>query len=104
MREAKGSERDFKACKDTVEKLAHKSIGIDADLGYLGIERPHPDSRIPVKSSKDTIIIFLIVSRQYCEYLTFELYVKSRIAFKTSNEILLSIAWSRAVALLADSD
>ena len=53
MREAKGSEHDFKVYKDTIGTSVHKSIGIDADLGYLGLERLHPNSRIPIKSSKN---------------------------------------------------
>jgi hypothetical protein len=53
VRQAKGSEHDFKVYKDTIGKSVHKSIHIDADLGYLGIEKLHPNSRIPIKSSKN---------------------------------------------------
>jgi hypothetical protein len=47
VREAKGGEHDFKIYKDTVGESVHKSIRIDADLGYLGIEKLHPNSRTP---------------------------------------------------------
>jgi hypothetical protein len=53
VREAKGSEHDFKIYKDTVGKPVHKSIRIDADLGYPWIEKPRPkNSRTPKKASK----------------------------------------------------
>ncbi|GHU30450.1 hypothetical protein FACS1894172_03760 [Spirochaetia bacterium] len=52
VREAKGSEHDFKVYKDTIGESVHQSIRIDADLGYLGIEKLHPNSRIPKKASK----------------------------------------------------
>jgi hypothetical protein len=51
--EAKGSEHDFKIYKDTIGKLVSNSISLDADLGYLGIEVYHPNSFIPVKTSKN---------------------------------------------------
>ena len=50
--EAKGSEHDFKIFKDTVGKSVSNSIPLDADLGYVGIGGYHPNSFIPVKSSK----------------------------------------------------
>ncbi|MDR2600837.1 MAG: hypothetical protein LBC53_00035 [Spirochaetaceae bacterium] len=42
-----GGEHDFKIYKDAVGKPVHKSIRIDADLGYPGIEKPRPNSRTP---------------------------------------------------------
>jgi DNA polymerase I-like protein with 3'-5' exonuclease and polymerase domains len=38
--------------KDTIGKGISKSIPLDADRGYLGIEKYHANSFIPVKSSK----------------------------------------------------
>jgi hypothetical protein len=52
VREAKGSEHDFKIYKDTIGKSIHRSIRIDADRGYVGIEKLHANSRIPKKASK----------------------------------------------------
>lgn len=52
VREAKGSEHDFKMYKESIGKSVHKAIRIDADLGYLGIEKLHVNSRIPKKASK----------------------------------------------------
>ena len=52
VREAKGSEHDFKVYKDTIGSSVSKSIPLDADLGFFGIERYHPNSFIPIKSSK----------------------------------------------------
>jgi hypothetical protein len=53
VQEAKGSEHDFKIYKDTIGKGISNSIPLDADLGYLGIERYHANSFIPIKSSKN---------------------------------------------------
>jgi hypothetical protein len=53
VKEAKGSEHDFKVFKDTIGKDISKSIPLDADLGYVGIKEYHPNSFIPVKSSKN---------------------------------------------------
>jgi hypothetical protein len=39
--------------KDTIGKSVRKSIRIDAELGYPGIEKPHSNSRMPIKSSKN---------------------------------------------------
>jgi hypothetical protein len=39
--------------KDRIGNAVSNSIPIDADLGYLGIEAYHPNSSIPVKSSKN---------------------------------------------------
>jgi molybdenum cofactor biosynthesis enzyme MoaA len=38
--------------KETIGKKVRPSIGIDADLGYVGIEKVHPNRRIPKKASK----------------------------------------------------
>jgi hypothetical protein len=53
VQQAKGSEHDFKVYKDTIGKAVHKSIHIDAGLGYPRIEKPRPNSRIPIKSSRN---------------------------------------------------
>jgi hypothetical protein len=51
-REAKGSIHDFQVYKDTVGKGVNESILIRADLGYLGIEKLHENSRMPKKESR----------------------------------------------------
>jgi hypothetical protein len=51
--EAKGGTHDFKIYKDTIGKSVHQSIHIDAGLGYQGIEKLHPKSRIPKKNGKN---------------------------------------------------
>jgi hypothetical protein len=43
---------DFKLYKDTVGKKVDKSILIQTDLGYLGIEKLHENVLIPIKESK----------------------------------------------------
>jgi hypothetical protein len=53
VKEAKGSEHDFKIYKETIGKGISNSIPLDADLGYLGIEAYHANSFIPIKSSKN---------------------------------------------------
>ncbi|MHB9293018.1 putative IS5 family transposase IS1515 [Hollandina sp. SP2] len=53
VQEAKGSEHDFKVYKETIGKSVINAIPLDADLGYLGIEEYHPNSFIPIKSSKN---------------------------------------------------
>jgi hypothetical protein len=53
VQEAKGSEHDFKMYKESIGSSVSNSIPIDGDLGYLGIEAYHPNSFIPVKSSKN---------------------------------------------------
>jgi hypothetical protein len=53
VQEAKGSEHDFKVYKDTIGKGISSSIPLDADSGYQGIEEYHPNSFIPIKSSKN---------------------------------------------------
>jgi hypothetical protein len=49
VREAKGSVHDFKVFKETIGRAIDPSILIHADLGYLGIEKLHENSRIPLK-------------------------------------------------------
>jgi len=44
---------DFTIYKDTIGKAVSKSIGIDVDLGYLGLDKLHEKSRIPKKASKN---------------------------------------------------
>ena len=53
VREAKGAEHDFKVYKDTIGNGISKSIPLDADLGYQGIEAYRANSFIPIKSSKN---------------------------------------------------
>ena len=53
VKQAKGSVHDFKMYKDTVGKKVDESIMIQADLGYLGIEKLHSNSMLPVKESKN---------------------------------------------------
>jgi hypothetical protein len=50
--EAKGSIHDFQVYKDTIGKGVNESVLIQADLGYLGIEKLHENSQIPKKESK----------------------------------------------------
>jgi hypothetical protein len=53
VKEAKGSGHGFKVYKESIGSLVSGSIAIDADSGYLGIEEYHPNSFIPVKTSKN---------------------------------------------------
>jgi hypothetical protein len=53
VQEAKGSDHDFKVYKDTIGKNISNSIPFDADLGYVGIDKYHSNSFIPIKSSKN---------------------------------------------------
>jgi hypothetical protein len=53
VQEAKGSEHDFKAYKETIGKGIINSIPPDADWGYQGIKQYPANRFIPVKSSKD---------------------------------------------------
>ncbi|MHB9294230.1 putative IS5 family transposase IS1515 [Hollandina sp. SP2] len=55
--EAKGSEHEFTVYKETIGKSISNAIPLDADLGYLGIEAYHPNSFIPIKSSKNHQLI-----------------------------------------------
>jgi hypothetical protein len=52
VREAKGGTHGFQLYKDTIGNGVDESILIQADLGYLGIEKLHRNSRIPKKESK----------------------------------------------------
>jgi hypothetical protein len=52
VRQEKGSVHDFKLYKDTVGKKVDESIKIQTDLGYLEIEKLHPNSLIPVIEGK----------------------------------------------------
>jgi hypothetical protein len=52
VQEGKGSEHDFKIYKETIGDMVSNSIVIYADLGYQGIAEYHPNSLIPIKSSK----------------------------------------------------
>ena len=49
----KGSVHDFKLYKDTIGDDVDESIMIQADLGYLGIDKLHANSMIPIKESKN---------------------------------------------------
>ena len=53
VRQAKGSVHDFKLYKDTVGKNVDETIVVQTDLGYLGIEKLHANSLIPIKGSKN---------------------------------------------------
>jgi len=52
VRQAKGSVHDFKLYKETIGSNVDESIVVQADLGYLGIEKLHANSLIPIKESK----------------------------------------------------
>ena len=52
VNQAKGSVHDFKLYKDTVGNNVDESILIRTDLGYLGIEKLHANSLLPIKESK----------------------------------------------------
>ena len=49
----KGSVHDFKFYKDTIGEEVDESILILVDLGYLGIDKLHANSMIPIKESKN---------------------------------------------------
>jgi len=49
----KGSVHDFKLYKDTVGEEVDESITILVDLGFLGIDKLHANSMIPIKESKN---------------------------------------------------
>jgi hypothetical protein len=51
VQEAKDRVHDFKVYKDNIESSVSNSIGLDADLGYLGIEEYHANSCIPIKNA-----------------------------------------------------
>jgi hypothetical protein len=52
VRQDAGSVHDFSLFKKTIGADIAQGIGVDADLGYLGIEKLHQNSRIPKKASK----------------------------------------------------
>jgi len=47
-----GSEHDFSIYKRSIGTEIHETIPVYADLGFLGIEKFHTNSKIPRKSSK----------------------------------------------------
>jgi hypothetical protein len=49
----KGGVHDFKLYKDSIGKGVDESILIQADSGYPGIAALRPNSKIPIKSSKN---------------------------------------------------
>ena len=51
--QAEGSVHDFKVYGDTIGENVDESIQIRIDLGYLGIEKLHLNSLIPIKESKN---------------------------------------------------
>ncbi|MCL2335825.1 MAG: transposase, partial [Firmicutes bacterium] len=51
--QAKGSVHDFKIYKDSIGKIVDELIKILTDLGYLGIDKLHLNSLIPIKESKN---------------------------------------------------
>ena len=52
IQQEKGRVHDFKLYKGSIGKGVGESILIQADVGYLGIAALHPNSKIPIKSSK----------------------------------------------------
>ena len=52
MCEGLGQEHDFSLYKRTIGSEIHKSIPVYVDLGYLGIDAFHANSKIPRKASK----------------------------------------------------
>jgi hypothetical protein len=52
VQQAKGSVHDFNLYKATIGKNVDESILFQTDLGYLGIEKLHANSLLPVKESK----------------------------------------------------
>ncbi|MHB9294077.1 putative IS5 family transposase IS1515 [Hollandina sp. SP2] len=51
MREGNGSVYDVKLFKERIGKSVNETIRIQAELGYLGIEKHHGNSQIPKKGS-----------------------------------------------------
>ena len=47
-----GSEHDFSIYKRSIGTEIHQTIPVYVDLGFLGIEKFHKNSKIPRKSSK----------------------------------------------------
>jgi hypothetical protein len=52
VQQEKGSVHDFTLYKDTIGKDVNESLTILTDLGYLGIEKFHINSLLPIKESK----------------------------------------------------
>jgi len=50
--EGQGREHDFNLYKRSIGTRVHESISVYADLGYLGIEGLHANSKIPRKAGK----------------------------------------------------
>ena len=50
--EGLGKEHDFNLYKRSIRTQVHETISVYADLGYLGIEELHANSKIPRKASK----------------------------------------------------
>jgi hypothetical protein len=53
VQEAKGSVHDFKLYKETIGSSVCKSIPIDGDSGYQGLQKLHPVCRLPIKAGKN---------------------------------------------------
>jgi hypothetical protein len=53
VQEGKGSEHDFKVYKDTIGTSVSPSMPIDVDNGYQGLQKLHPNCRIPKNASKN---------------------------------------------------
>ena len=51
--QAKGSAHDFKLYKETIGKNVDESKVLQVDLGYIGIDKLHANSLIPIKESKN---------------------------------------------------
>jgi len=52
VRQGPGKEHDFNLYKRTIGTQVHEGIPVYTDLGYLGINAYHTNSKIPVKASK----------------------------------------------------
>ena len=50
--EGRGQEHDFSLFKRTIGSKLHESIPVYIDLGYLGIDEFHENTKIPRKASK----------------------------------------------------
>jgi len=51
VRQGKGKEHDFNLFKRTLWGQVHEEMPVYADLGYLGIDAYHANSKIPKKAS-----------------------------------------------------
>ena len=52
VRQGKGKEHDFNLFKRTIGDQVHEEMPVYADLGYLGIDAYHANSKLPRKASK----------------------------------------------------